>query len=187
MEAACVCDCRFHLNEYSYHAKWQMVSVKKKIDTSVTHSHYFQPNLSIRQSIVGWLLAVNCWHSWLSSQNNNVHKIWGNYMKTLPGQMQTSQILLGWPQSFWVDLSFCGQIGQLCRIWRDHMEKFLDDWDDRSNWRLSQKSSLLFLNGWGNRDERYTYWNQALTVTEDAPVFTCYASTFKLLCTSYYF
>lgn len=93
-------------------------------------------------------------------------------MKTLPGQMQTSQTLLGWPQSFWVDLSFCGQIGQLCRIWHAHMEKFLDDWDDRSNWRLSQKSSLLFLNGWGNRDERY--WNQALTVTEDAPIFTCY-------------
>ena len=47
------------------------------------------------------------------------------------------------------------------------MEKFLDNWDDQSNWRLSQKSSLLFLNGWGNRDERY--WNQALTVAEDAP------------------
>lgn len=70
-------------------------------------------------------------------------------------------IILGRPECF------CEQIGQLCRIWSDHMEKFLDDWDDQSNWRLSQKSSLLFLHGWGNRDE--CYGNQALTVAEDTP------------------
>ena len=71
MEAACVCDCQFHLNEYSYHAKWQLVSVKKKTDTSVTHSHY-----SICRSIVGWLLAV-CWHSWLIIASIVLSKIVG--------------------------------------------------------------------------------------------------------------
>ena len=70
------------------------------------------------------------------------------YMKTLPGRMQKAQtigmtsIILGRTECF------CRRIGQLCRIWRDHMEKFLDNWDDGSNWRLSQKSSLLFLNGY---------------------------------------